>query len=151
MTRSTATVFGKANRAVVAGCTMLVLLGASVFAGCGDDDEPAADAPRTVTVAPPPAATTPAERDGAGSASSGSVSRSRAIAIARKRAGGGRVDSVDRDDDDGRAVWKVKLARAGGIEREVSIRVSDGRVLKVETDRDDQNDRDDGDDDRDGD
>ena len=62
------------------------------------------------------------------------MSRSCAIAIARKRVGGGRVDSVDRDDDDGRAAWKVK--RAGGIEREVSVRVSDGRILKVESDRD---------------
>ena len=121
---------------------MLVLVGTLALAGCGGDDEPAADAPRTVTVASPPAATTPG--DGAAGAASGSVSRSRAIAIARKRAGGGRVDGVDRDDDDGRAVWKVKLARAGGIEREVSVRVSDGRVLKVESDRDD--DADDGND-----
>jgi uncharacterized membrane protein YkoI len=96
-----------------------------------------------VTVTSPPA-TSPAEDDGAGSTELGSVSRSRAIAIARKRVGGGRVDGVDRDDDDGRAVWKVKLARAGGVEREVSVRVADGRVLKVETDRDDQ--ADDGDD-----
>ena len=130
---------------VAAACTVLVFAGTSVLAGCGGDDEPAADAPRTVTVAAPPAATTPAEGDGAGSAASGSVSRSRAIAIARKRIGGGRVDGVDRDDDDGQAVWKVKLARAGGVERKVSVRVSDGRVLKVETDRDDDNDRDDGD------
>lgn len=124
-----------------------------VFAGCGGDDEPAADAPRTVTVASPPAATTSSEGDDAGGAASasGSVSRSRAIAIARKRVGGGRVDSVDRDEDDGRAVWKVKLARAGGIERKVSVRVSDGRVVKVESDREGENDRDDGDDDRDGD
>lgn len=123
---------------------MLVLVGTSVLAGCGGDDEPAADAPRTVTVAAPPATTTPAEGDGADSAAAGSVSRSRAIAIARNRVGGGRVDGVDRDDDDGRAVWKVKLARAGGIEREVSVRASDGRVLKVESDRDD--DADDGND-----
>ena len=128
---------GKTRRVLGAGCTVLLLVGTPVLAGCGGDDEPAADAPRTVTVAAPPAATTPAEDDGAASTASGSVRRSRAIAIARKRAGGGRVDSVERDDDDGRAVWKVKLARAGGIEREVSVRVSDGRVLKVETDRDD--------------
>ena len=148
---STATWSDKARPVVAAGCAALVLVGTSVLAGCGDDDEPAADAPRTVTVAAPPAATTPADGDGAGSAASGSVSRSRAIAIARKRVGGGRVDSVDRDDDDGQAVWKVKLARAGGIERKVSVRVSDGRVLKVETDRDDTNDRDDADGDGDGD
>ena len=137
-------------RPVVAGtCAALVFVGTSGFAGCGGDDEPAADAPRTVTVASPPAATTPVEGDGAGRAASGSVSRSRAIAIARKRVGGGRVDGVDRDDDDGAAVWTVKLARAGGIERKVSVRVSDGRVLKVETDRDDGSDSDDGDGDRD--
>ena len=122
-----------------------------VFAGCGGDDEPAADAPRTVTVASPPAATTSPEGDDAGGAAPGSVSRSRAIAIARKRVGGGRVDSVDRDEDDGRAVWKVKLARAGGIERKVPVRASDGRVVQVESDREDDNERDDGDDDRDGD
>lgn len=98
----------------------------------------------------PPPATTPAEDDGADGAASRSVSRSRAIAIARERVGGGRVDDVDRDDDDGRAVWKVKLARAGGIEREVHVRVADGRVVKVESDRDDADDRGGGDRDDDG-
>ena len=125
------------------GWAVLVLVAMSVFVGCGGDDEPTAEAPRTVTVASPPATTTPADGDGADRPASGSVSRSRAIAIARKRVGGGRVDGVDRDDDDGRAVWKVKLARAGGVQREVSVRASDGRVLKVETDRDDADDSDD--------
>ena len=86
---------------------------------------------------PPAASPVEGEGEGAASTASGSVSRSRAIVIARKRVGGGRVDRVERDDDDGRAVWTVKLARAGGVQREVSVRVADGRVLKVETDRDD--------------
>ena len=132
----------KTRPVLVAGC-VAVVLGMFAVAGCGGDDETAAETPSTVTVTSPPAAS-PAEDDGADSTAPGSVSRSRAIAIARKRVGGGRVDGVDRDDDDGRAVWKVKLARAGGVEREVSVRVADGRVLKVETDRDDQ--ADDGDD-----
>ena len=113
------------------------------LAGCGDD-EPAAEAPRTVTVTTPPPATTPGAADGADDTATRSVSRRRAIAIARERVGGGRVDDVDRDDDDGRAVWKVKLARAGGIEHEVHVRVADGRVVKVERDRDDDDDDDDG-------
>lgn len=129
--------------AVAAACAVVVVAAMSGFPGCGGDDDPAADAPRTVTVAAPPSAPAPAEGGGAASAASDPVTRSRAVAIARKRVGGGRVDGVDRDDDDGRAVWKVKLARAGGVQREVSVRVSDGRVLKVETDRDDADDGDD--------
>ena len=90
--------------------------------------------------APPP--TTQAERDPARSAATDAVSRGRAIAIARKRAGGGRVDEVERDDENGRAVWKVELSRAGGVERKVSVAVDNGRVLKVESDRDDDSDPD---------
>lgn len=37
--------------------------------------------------------------------------------------------------DDGRAVWQVKLSRARGVERKVSVAVSNGRALSVETDR----------------
>ena len=69
-------------------------------------------------------------------APAGNVSRRRAIAIAIERVGGGRVDGVERGEDDGRAVWEVELARAGGVEHEVSVSVSTGRVVDVETDRD---------------
>ncbi|HWI05903.1 MAG TPA: PepSY domain-containing protein [Solirubrobacteraceae bacterium] len=118
-----------------------MLIVALPVAGCGGDDEPSADAPQTVTVTEPqPPATTQAQGDTERSAASRPVSRSRAIAIARKRVGGGRVDEVERDDEDGRAAWKVKLARAGGVEHKVSVAVSNGRVLQVETDRDDRDD-----------
>ena len=69
--------------------------------------------------------------NGAASASP-AVSRRRAIAIARKRVAGGRVEEAERDEEDGRQVWKVKLARAGGVEREVVVAVDTGEVLKVE-------------------
>lgn len=133
--------FEMARLVFAVSCGVLVLVGASVLAGCGDDDDPAAGAPETVTVteAAPPT-TTQGEGSAAGGAAAGPVSRSRAIAIARKRAGGGRVDEVERDDEDGRAVWKVKLSRAGGVERKVSVAVSNGRVLNVEADRDDDTD-----------
>ena len=134
------------TRLVLAGaCAALVLVVTPVLTGCGGDDDPAAGTPETVTVteAAPPTATQ-ADRDTAASAAMGPVSRSRAVAIARKRAGGGRVDEVERDDENGRAVWKVELSRAGGVERKVSVAVSNGRVLKVETDRD--SDADDGED-----
>lgn len=115
----------------------LALVTVALLAGCGDDDEPGAGGPEAVTVTgAAPSRTAPADRETGGTPASGPVSRARAIAIARKRVGGGRVDEVERDDEDGRAVWKVKLARAGGIERKVSVAVSDGRVLKVERDRD---------------
>lgn len=126
------------------GCAALVLVVTPVVAGCGGDDDPAAGTPETVTVTEaPPATTTQADRDTAAGAAMDPVSRGRAIAIARNRAGGGRVDEVERDDENGRAVWKVKLSRAGGVERKVSVAVSNGRVLRVETDRD--SDADDGD------
>ena len=43
-------------------------------------------------------------------------------------------------DENGRAVWKAELSRAGGIERMVSVAVDDGRLLRVESDRDDGSD-----------
>jgi uncharacterized membrane protein YkoI len=69
------------------------------------------------------------------------LTRQQAISAARKRYPGESVREVERDDEDGQAVWKVKLRTRGGAERKVSVAVADGQIVKTETDRDD-NDRD---------
>jgi uncharacterized membrane protein YkoI len=122
--------------------------------GCGgNDDEPsaAATATRTPTATETPTetptATPTATATQAARTASKRISRAQAIRIARKRAGGGRVTEAERDDEDNRAVWKVKIRR-GRVEHKVSVAVRNGRVVKYERDRDDR-DRDDGNDDRD--
>ena len=116
-------------------CGALVLVAGLVLMGCGDDEDAPSGAspPPTVTVTETAPSTS---GDDSGAAPAGNVSRRRAIAIARERVGGGRVDGVERGEDDGRAVWEVELARAGGVEHEVSVAVGTGRVVDVETDRD---------------
>ena len=119
----------------------------SLLATCGGDDaDTGTQAQPPVTLreaATPEAKETPAAEQ---RATRRPVSRKRAISIARKRAGGGRVSEVERDDEDGRTVWKVKLRRRR-VEHKVSVAVASGRVVKHARDRDDRDrDRDDGDD-----
>lgn len=144
-------------RQPVAAWSALLVLGL-VLAGCGGDGESEnttgnvsasqAETPTATATATPESR--PSGRDEK-RASQRRVSRAKAISIARKAVGGGRVTDTDRDDDDGRPAWKIKLAQAGGVSREVKVAVRGGRVLERETDRDDDNDDDDDDDNDDGD
>ncbi|KAB1160233.1 hypothetical protein F6X68_07740 [Micromonospora sp. AMSO12t] len=82
------------------------------------------------------------------------VSEQRAGEIALARAGGGKIVEVEREDEDGRAVWSVEIV-AGQTEHEIDVDRGDGTVVKAEQepvdDDDDDDDRDDDDDDSDDD
>ena len=55
------------------------------------------------------------------------VSRNDAAAIAQ-RASNGRVLAVERADDGGRPVWRVKVVTAGGDVRVILVDVATGRT-----------------------
>ncbi|MEU9504759.1 PepSY domain-containing protein [Micromonospora sp. NPDC048170] len=76
------------------------------------------------------------------------VTEQRAGEIALARAGGGRIVEVEREDEDGRAVWSVEIV-AGQTEHEIDVDRADGSVVKAEQEPvdDDDDDRDDDDDD----
>ncbi|MER7416566.1 PepSY domain-containing protein [Micromonospora peucetia] len=80
------------------------------------------------------------------------VSEQRAGEIALARAGGGKIVEVEREEEDGRAVWSVEIV-AGQTEHEIDVDRGDGTVVKAEQepvdDDDDDDDRDDDDDDDD--
>lgn len=104
--------------------------------GCGGSGEPEPTAATpTPTLAPTETPTaTPAPVEAAPAPKR--TTRSQAIRIARKRAGGGSVRTVERDEEDGRQVWKIELRR-GGVEHKVEVSVRDGRVVDYERERDD--------------
>lgn len=138
---------------------LAALMSAAVMSGCGADDEPssvvtatttatepaatptpmptttAAPAP-TATTAPAPTATT---KSGASGDPTASLSREQAISIARRRYPGGRVRQVERDDEDGLAVWKVKIRTTRTTERELSIAIDGGRIVKIQAEEIDPN------------
>jgi hypothetical protein len=136
----------------------LLTVAAVAVGGCGSRDDPQGDgtgtsATATATSSPSASTTTPAaaptsSTEGSGGAAKpvARLSPQEAVAVARRRYPGGRVGKVERDDEDGRAVWKVKLRTAGGKERKVSIAVVGGAIVQSETDRDDGDDSDGGDD-----
>ena len=136
---------------------LAALMSAAVMSGCGADDEPSSVVTATTTATEPAAIPTPmptatatpaptaTTRSEASGASTGSLSREQAISVARRRYPGGRVREVERDDEDGQAVWKVTIRTTRSIEREVSVAIDGGRIVKTqaqEIDRD-ENDVDD--------
>lgn len=122
------------------------------MSGCGADDESSAVVTKTTTATEPAATpttaptanptttptatatTTPtaAATTGASRESTRPLSREQAISAARRRYPGGRVREVERDDEDGQAVWKVKIRTSRSVEREVSVAIRDGRIVKTE-------------------
>ncbi|MCX4386424.1 PepSY domain-containing protein [Micromonospora peucetia] len=94
----------------------------------------------------------PGTPSGSGAPATGgdAVSEQRAGEIALARAGGGQIVEVEREKEDGRAVWSVEIV-AGQTEHEIDVDRGDGTVVKAEQepvdDDDDDDDRDDDDDD----
>jgi uncharacterized membrane protein YkoI len=116
------------------------LLAAVVFAavpavaGCGGNaDETGSAQPAATTTA---VASTTSTTVAATTTTAASITRARARAIALARVPGGRVTEIEQDDEDNRQVWKVKVKK-GSTERKVSIDQQTGKVLKIETDTDD--------------
>ncbi|GIJ80778.1 Peptidase propeptide and YPEB domain-containing protein [Micromonospora phaseoli] len=112
------------------------------------DDSGTASIPADPTVAPADPTVAPT---GSGSPASGddAVSRERAGELALAHAGGGRItDEIERDRENGRAVWEVEIVK-GDTEHEIDIDRQTGEVVKAEQEPadDDDDDRDDDDDD----
>ncbi|MCU7723103.1 PepSY domain-containing protein [Actinoplanes sp. KI2] len=58
-----------------------------------------------------------------------SVSRDEAAAIAVRAAGGGTVESVEREAEHGRVVWDVDVL-AAGVEHDIDVDAASGTVLR---------------------
>ncbi|MGC4786848.1 PepSY domain-containing protein [Micromonospora sp. DT178] len=113
--------------------------------GTGSSAPATSGAPTTGGTPAPSGSGAPATGDDA-------VTEQRAGEIALARAGGGKIVEVEREDEDGRAVWSVEIV-AGQTEHEIDVDRGDGTVVKAEQEPvdDDDDDRDDDDDDDDSD
>ncbi|MEW2376071.1 PepSY domain-containing protein [Micromonospora sp. NPDC047812] len=109
--------------------------------GTGSSAPATSGAPTTGGTPAPSGSGAPATGDDA-------VTEQRAGEIALARAGGGKIVEVEREDEDGRAVWSVEIV-AGQTEHEIDVDRGDGTVVKAEQEPvdDDDDDRDDDDDD----
>ncbi|MEU6036321.1 PepSY domain-containing protein [Actinomadura sp. NPDC047616] len=108
---------------LVAGLTAGVLAAggtAAAFAAGGDDDDTAPRAPR--------------------------IGYAQAADAALKAVPGGRIESLELDDD-GRALWEADVLAGDGVWRDLRVDAGDGRVVSNHVDRpedgDDGDDRDD--------
>jgi uncharacterized membrane protein YkoI len=127
---------------------LIAVFAAMMGAGCGQEGGATttvtvAEPAETQTVEPTPAQTPEATPTPAATpqpaARPSRVSRRRAIRIARRKVGGGRVTEVERDGDDGRAVWEIEIDR-GRTDHKVTVAVRGGRVVDHDRDRDDDGD-----------
>jgi hypothetical protein len=135
------------NKILMRLCLPLALTAA--LTACGNDDASSSDPGANVVVAPSteptepteptesaPAAPAPAATAGSDSGSGGGeVSEADARATALAAAGAGAtVREVERDDEDGRQVYKFDIA-VGSTERKISVDRATGQIVKDETDR----------------
>ncbi|MEV4464949.1 PepSY domain-containing protein [Micromonospora echinofusca] len=120
--------------------------------GTGSGAPATSGAPTTGTPAAPASPSGSGTPSGSSAPATGgdAVSEQRAREIALARAGGGEVVEVEREDEDGRAVWSVEIV-AGQTEHEVDVDRGDGSVVKAEQEPVDDDDDDDSDDDDDDD
>jgi hypothetical protein len=136
------------NKILMRLCLPLALTAA--LTACGNDDAPSSDPGSNVVVAPSnepteAASEAPAPAVTANSGSgSGEVSEVDARATALAAAGAGAtVREVERDDEDGRPVYKFKVA-VGSSERKISVDRATGQIVKDEIDTDTDSDTDTG-------
>ena len=136
------------NKILMRLCLPLVLT--ATLTACGNDDAPSSDSGANVVVAPSNEPTeaaseapAPAATDDSGSGGgSGEVSEADARATALAAAGAGAsVRKVERDDEDGRQVYKFDIA-VGSTERKISVDRATGQIVKDETDNDTDSDTD---------
>ncbi|BCJ64437.1 PepSY domain-containing protein [Polymorphospora rubra] len=113
----------------VGGVAALAITGTAIGAVASDTGQ---DRKRTVAAAQTGDAGTGAATD--------AVSAERAKEIALAEVGGGTVEEVERDRENGRPVWEVEIDQ-GTIEYEVDVDRQTGEVVKVERDDDDDDDR----------
>ena len=98
-----------------------------VFAACQSDSAP--NSAGTIDFVPP----NQTFAEGLG-ITGGPISSEQAKQIAAAAAGGTAV-TVEREDEDGVQVFGVEVQTAAGI-KDVKVRISDGAVMKIESDDD---------------
>ena len=111
-----------------------------VTAGCASGDsgsEQAGNSPVTVTPTPTATSTSTATATAVPPTAKRDVTRDEARQIALRAAGGGRVEKIEADDEDGRRVWKVEIRKSAREKHKVEIDVATGDVVKHERDTDD--------------
>ena len=140
------------NKTLTSLCLPLLL--AVTISACGNDDPqsegagaPVAVAPSSAPAVPTPSASAPAVPTPSASAPAAGSSRkevteSAARATALKAAGAGAtVRKVERDDEDGRQVFKFDITVGNGT-RKISVDRETGRIVKDEKDTDTDTDTD---------
>ncbi|TYC07195.1 hypothetical protein FXF53_00905 [Micromonospora sp. WP24] len=81
---------------------------------------------------------------GTGTSGGDRIGPQRAGEIALAKAGGGRIEEIEAEQEHGRPVWSVEIV-SGGVEHDIDVDRENGAVLRAEQEQDD--DDDDGDDD----
>lgn len=108
---------------LVAGLTAGVLAAggtAAAFAAGGDDD--------TVPSTPRTGYTQPVGADGGAAPRSSRIGCAQAAGAVLKAVPGGRIESLELDDD-GRSLWEADVLTSAGAWREVHVDAGDGRVV----------------------
>jgi hypothetical protein len=152
--------------ALAAGAVAALAIGGTALAAGGDPSNQAVGTLPNGDVAPAlapspsspdstaPASITPSSAPSSSASSPEAISLDAATQIAVKAAGGGSVESAERDTEHGRAVWDVDVL-VNGVEHDIDVDRATGEVLRHETgsDSDDhgRGSDDDGADDEDGD
>ncbi|MDQ3735464.1 MAG: PepSY domain-containing protein [Actinomycetota bacterium] len=108
----------------------------AIVAGCGGDsseDDSGSNAGASSGSAQPQQTTASSDATPAPD----EVTEEEARQIALDAVGGGQVTEVEQDDEDGRAVWKIKITAPDGTEQKVTIDRASGEVVDIEVDTDD--------------
>jgi hypothetical protein len=107
-------------------CVSVALIGCVALVGCGKSSVSAPEGRHITTF-------NPAERsfaEGIG-ITGGPITEDQAKQIAIAAAGGGTATLVEREDQDGTAVFGVQVQSPSG-EKDVKVRISDGAVTQIE-------------------
>lgn len=129
--------------AVLAGVGAVLVAGASSAAAvAAPDDQRTTRAAAATATADTTTSTSPEPVTRSSDRATGAteIDYADAEAAARKAVPGSRVTEIDRDVEDGLLVWEVELTR-NGVEYEVDVDAHDGRIVKVENDRHDDDGR----------
>jgi uncharacterized membrane protein YkoI len=119
--------------------------GAALADGGADDDRPRVTASESPSAGPSrsSSSSTDGVDDSAGPSASSSSSASggsaltaeQAKAIAVRAAGGGRVESIERETEHGRLVWDADVI-VDGVEHDIDVDAATGEVTRHRTDDD---------------
>jgi hypothetical protein len=100
------------------------------------DELPSSDSSPSADVAPSPSASSSsATTSKATPGRAAAIPAERAKAIALRAAGGGRVESIEREREHGRLVWDVDVI-VKGVEHDIDVDAATGQVTRHRTDDD---------------